>query len=671
MLFSYNLRQINKIVVFSEEKLMTGSNLGDLKVNNYGLTSASIDGADKGIYRIRNKHVDESKELYGNINSLIDVAIKNAGRNQKDAIKAGLKNRLITTIKMNKEGVFFQMGNGIKIQVKLPENTPALTKIFDVFSLSIKSLNLSLFNMDGLVNEVVEDSKFKKVFYLYSSGGGGHISAKNAIRDNRLPQLQEDVKEMLIKKHGKEKGEEYFKFYFPNYQAFVDYAKKKGLFEEKDVLVDFVGKVGKMGADSWDEAQKNGDVPRQESLAGKQYLASVLFAPAVFISALINLIRYHPDKIVSTQANNNDAIIAAIVVYNTFFKPKGSKDLKLHLYMTDMPSELSDHFFAAIKSMFQGQKDRLVLHAPKANGDFDWNIKVGLKKGQYKELSNMQLPIRPAFVQAVKKFQEVPFDPKKLQIKISSKEEREILERVVGEEAISGESSNGTQYVDYKLGENDEAHYIMLGSQPTKSALYEYLDQYVEMAHKNGNRPLHLLLFTGKFDKKESLYKEISEYLESKQSEGSLPNNLKVVPLSFQDAEQMVGFFARCHSITRSGGATCMELMVMDEVVKAIKDSGKNPDYVKPMRYVHSQLVDGRDAETSIPLWERGNFHFMRDLFRAKVVTPYTLRQIVAEAQQEQDKMKVMKTSQITKYDPKKTQLDPLMVEFITKHINP
>ena len=117
----------------------------------------------------------------------------------------------------------------------------------------------------------------------------------------------------------------------------------------------------------------------------------------------------------------------------------------------------------------------------------------------------------------------------------------------------------------------------------------------------------------------------------------TLPENLKVVPLSYQNADQMVGLFARCHSITRSGGGTCMELMVMDEVANTIMESDKSKDsgYKRPMRFVHSQLVKGRDAENSIPLWEKGNYYFMRDKFGAKVVTPKTLKDKIGEKKDE------------------------------------
>ncbi len=645
--------------------------MGALTVSKFGLASAPKTGVERGVYRLKNKGIGESAELYGKIGALVKIALDNAGEKQRAKLQSGLENRHFKKIKIDEYGVEFVKENGNAVKILIPES--ARDPIGEIFTDRIRCLNLRLHTIDKMVDQVVEETNFKKVLYLYSSGGGGHKSAKDAIRDNRLPKLQADIKEALIQKHGKEKGEEMFKFYFPNYQAFVDYALAKGLLEEKDVLLDFVGYVGKKGAESWDEAQKKGDVEKQESLAGKQKLSSVVFAPMVFVRTLLTLIRYKPEKIVSTQAICNDAIISAIGIYNTFFKPSGRKEMKLHLYMTDMPTELSDHFFGTIRSMFKGQKELLVLHAPKANTDFDWEVKVGLKKGQYKELKNMELPIRPAFVQAVKKFQDSPFDPKKLQIKITCKEEREMLEQVIGEKAIAGAKSEGTQFVDYTLGRNDEAHYIMLGSQPTKSAIFAYIDQYIHRAAENSGKPLHLFLFAGKFEKdkkaKDCLYKEISEYLLRKKASGVLPKNLKIVPLSFQDADQMVGFFARCHSITRSGGATCMELMVMEEVSKAIKESGQNPGYAPPKRYVHSQLVDGRNAEESIPLWERGNFYFMRDLCGAKVVTPETLLGALQDSSGQKKTGAKSKTESIanTLFEKDSPLLNPLIVEKIQR----
>lgn len=593
-----------------------------LSVSNYGLT---LDGnVEKGVYRLKNKGVEESKELYIKIQNLIKEAVNGDSSTLKQKIQSGLENRTFKRIKINASVMEFVEEGGRSVRVSLNDQKNSLSKLF---ADKVRNLKLTLHTIDTVVNQVVEETKFKKVLYLTSSGGGGHISAKDAVRDKRLSKLKTNVQKALIRAHGVKKGKEMYHYHFPNSRAFIEYALAKGLMEEKDVLVDYIGWMGRRGAEWWDETQKKGNVETLEFLARNQRLSSVLFAPIIFFHTLFTLISYKPEKIVSTQALCSDAIVSAIAVYNALFKPKN--DLKLKLYMTDMPTEFSDHFFGPIRSMLSSQKNLLKLYTPKSNADFDWKSKAGLREGQYKELSNFELPIRPAFIEAVNKFQHTPFNPEKLQIKISCREERKILESIIYKDCQNPKEES-VEYIDYKLGASDEAHCIMLGSQPTKNAILDYIKQYVQKAEAMGDKPLHLFLFTGKFEKDKKttcFYKELASAILMAKQLDLLPSNLKIVPLSYQDADQIVSFFARCHSITRSGGATCMELMVMEDVTKVIASSGLG--YIKPRRYVHSQIVKGRDAIDSIPLWERGNYYYMKDYCRAKIVTPKNILKVL------------------------------------------
>lgn len=545
----------------------------------------------------------QSPDLYSNINQVLQPVLNKENKN----LVEGLKNKSVKKISFDSDHVVFQLAGGNRIYVPAKSN-------------DLNGLKLDVSPLDAVVDGVVSETKFERVLYLYSSGGGGHISTKNAVRDTRLKQLKKDVKEALKGKYGKDQGKDVFTHYFPNWdEDFVKYCKKKGLFEEKDVLLDFVGYAGRKGATQWNDAQTSGDVEAQERIFKLQPIARVLFAIPVFLSTLYTLIKYKPDLVISTQANNNDAILSAMAVYNILFSPKHS--LHMHLYLTDMPTDLAKHFFDGIKSMFSGQKELLFIFSPKPTDEgFNWEVKVGLKGEHVTVLENLELPIRPAFFRAVKKFQETDFDPKKLTLKVWGNVERELLEATIGTDAIQGASVAGPHTVEYSLGESDHADFILLGSQPTRDAIYGYINAKIVKAKQNPSQTSHLFLFTGLF-KENCFYKELAQYL--KDNKDQIPTNLKIVPLSFQDADQIVGLYARCDSITRSGGATCMELLVMEEVCNAIK--AKNPAYQKPKRYIHSQVVKGRSEEDSIPLWEKGNYNFIKDKCGAKIITPHML----------------------------------------------
>lgn len=92
-----------------------------------------------------------------------------------------------------------------------------------------------------------------------------------------------------------------------------------GLVIDIDVLHDFLGKVGVWATRQWDQAQQEGDVIKQESLASQQWLSDLFFGPIIFIPTLLNLINLKPKQIVSTQAMAIPAILLAIKLYNLFF----------------------------------------------------------------------------------------------------------------------------------------------------------------------------------------------------------------------------------------------------------------------------------------------------------------------------------------------------------------
>lgn len=411
-------------------------------------------------------------------------------------------------------------------------------------------------SVEAVVREVAEKQKFEKVLFLYSSGGGGHISVKNAIRDKSIKTLMEAVKKHLIQTRGEEKGAKIYSQHFPNTKAQNDFLTEKGLIDEQDVLKDYVGWVGKKGAYAWNHAQKTGNIQEQERIAHLQPLASVAFSPIIFIRTLVTLIRFHPDKVVSTQAMSNEAILSAIIIYNVLFRQKTRPKLQLDLYFTDIPTHLANHFVDDIRNMSQNQRDHLVIHAPTPSNDFQWKVKVKVEN-----LEVLDLPIRMAFIESVKTFQDTEFDSTHLQLKVSGAEERNLLEQVIGTHAIKSENKEDTHVVNYLLGEKDPAYFIMLGSQPTESAIQEYIKGYIKHAQTHPTQDLHLFLFTGKYKEKKGkankaacFYQTLVEQLASMK----IPENLKIIPLSFQDADQMVGLFSRCHTITRSGGLPSM-----------------------------------------------------------------------------------------------------------------
>lgn len=454
----------------------------------------------------------------------------------------------------------------------------------------------------------------KDTLYLWSSGGGGHKSAKESQTEKEMIQLRDQ-----IIGHASKEVSEQFAGRFQNIGVFTDWCKQMGYLHESDVLADYLGSIGVSSAGKWDKAQQEGDVKKQEKLAGLQWLSDRVFGPVVFFQTLKDLINNKPRKVVSTQAMATPSILLALCIYNKFFKPSMDPEVKLHLYMTDMPTHLSGHFFDSLRRVwgFAG-KGHLILHAPKPTDDSTWLIRCNLPDDQVVELKTQDFPVRASFIKAVENYK--VGDP--VSYKVSGGDELKHLRDALahqGDDTDSlGDLEGGAQNLEFPVGEHDQSFFLMLGSQPTKQAIKDYVDEFIKKAKSNPKENYRLFAFTGKFAAdKDCFYKELCAYIQTKQD---WPKNLRVVPLSFQNPEHLVSLELNCHTITRSGGATVMELLVLHEMVEGQKTK------IKPkMRYIHAQKVEGRDLEKSIPLWERGNYLHLKGAVgnsHCKVVDP-------------------------------------------------
>lgn len=493
-------------------------------------------------------------------------------------------------------------------------NGNPLTIERDLLSEKIISIAKNQIKKNAIENHFIDlkASNFKNTLYLYSSGGGGHKTAKDAEMERNALLLKNQIAEQLDEVSLAELDGR-----FKNPVQFIEWCKTMGIIHEADVLHDYLGEIGRWATNQWDEAQKSGNVPKQELLASKQWLTDLLIGPIVFFRTLAYLIKFKPAQIVSTQAMATPSILLAVKIYNSFYKPQGDKEITVHLYMTDMPTEYSSHFFTSLKGLSViGGKDYLTLHTPKPKNETNWQVLCGLPNGQVKILDTFQLPVRPAFLEAATKIK-ANADNSDIQIKVSGQEELNILRQTMQDQGCNIDNfdileEDEAHILNYHLNPDDQGYFMMLGSQPTADAVRGYVERFLTLSHNNPNTNYHLFAFSGKFEKgKSCFYKTLCSYIKEKKI--NWPANLRVIPLSFQDPAQLVKLELQCHTITRSGGSTVMELLVLDEVRKALKLKQKE-------RFVHAQLVEGRDLIESIPLWERGNFEFLKKQMGATII---------------------------------------------------
>jgi hypothetical protein len=542
--------------------------------------------------------------------------------------------------------------NNIEIRVNEDKKIAITYHFINDKSVKLRVVNKKLNNkllsvLPGMVNiqrdiwgeEIIKSIQKDNRLYLYSSGGGGHKSAKDAQMERFFKKLLDSIQVELYSKEAVNIDIDGNIFNSKIEKLLIDerlkdpaklmeWCKQSGLIKDVDILIDYLGKIGKWASNQWDEAQKVGDVKKQESLASKQWLSDLFFGPIIFFATLSTLIQTKPKQVVSTQAMATRAILFAIKLYNKLYKPKEDPPVQLHLYMTDMPTNYAMHFFDALKRLTNvGGKKHLTLYAPKLEEGKTWQALCGLKDDQVKELDVQDLPVRLDFLNAVKEYKVNPADSN-VEIKISGHKELELLHEVINyqtrKEASLGDiGKQGAQVLNYSMQPQDKGCFIMLGSQPTKIAIQGYIQEFLELARLNPNVNYHVFAFAGKFEEsKDCFYKELCAYIKD---QPEWPHNLSFLPLSFQTPKQLVSLEMRCDTITRSGGATIMELFVLKQV------NEKNPELPQKNRYIHAQPVEERSLEESIPLWERGNFFFLQNKMgkdKVKVIDPDSFKAV-------------------------------------------
>lgn len=467
---------------------------------------------------------------------------------------------------------------------------------------SVNSFTLRHDTVGEKIHKVAESLNMPKI-YTSTSGGGGHKLIASSLIDKDIAQLLTNIQ--TITRNADER--------LTNPERLKQWCFEAGLIKEKDLLNDCLGPLGRWAINQWDCAHKSGSISKLQSLLNLKWLSEFLFGPSVFFATLQNLCSTKPKELVCTQPVCIPAMLFAILIYNTLFKPKHAPDLRLNLYITDMPTELSGHFFDSIRSLWEiGGKKNLILHSLRPKEGDTWQMLCNLPDNQVRILETNELPVRPAFLKAALSALESENNPT-VKFKVSCDEEKAILLKTLHEqnssEALLEQMENGV--VDLSGSPADENIFLMLGSLPPEEAVRQYVDRFIELANTSPEKSYRLFAFAGKFIKENNcFYKTLSTYIQSKTN---WPQNLTIIPLSFQGPDELISLMLGCDTITSSGGSTSMELLVLNQA--QVEE--------KKQRYIHVHKQPGRSLEDSIILpWEKGNFLFLEDKINASLTTP-------------------------------------------------
>ncbi len=445
--------------------------------------------------------------------------------------------------------------------------------------------------------------------FLWARSGGGHETAKNALLNRSIEAYKKEGKTLDVQD--------------------VDITGDKIL---NAVKLPFVGGLGDMGVNAWNSAQKRGDLKFLSWYAAWQWLGEIIFYPIVYFrtKALLRELKGEPEMFVCTQAFCISAIVHAVQRMNY----ERGWNLKVQVHLTDLPSKHATHFFPSIHKVGSDEtmSQLLTLHSPppqlKSTQDERefWEKMCGK---HIRVITSNTYPIRKAFFDTEKLREQV--EQPTLQLKLKNDEQL------------------------HSIKKDDKVALLMLGSQPTHQSVLNWLDTFAQAAPSGEQkRTEHLFLFCGA-PATENNPNELLSAVQEKLRTLELPPHLKVTPFTFQDADTIALLLARSDcSITRSGGATCMELLHLHHSnidrpgkltlihSEAELDQGEIEHEMKKMelKEQHQNLQKEELAakaseqylrKEGIAVWEASNAKYLENKIGAHVVNARSSRKRLAE----------------------------------------
>lgn len=399
--------------------------------------------------------------------------------------------------------------------------------------------------------------------FFWARLGGGHKTAKDAIQE-RL------TREYAAKGQNLDTSADY------------DMTGDKIL---NAIWLPFIGRLGDKGADSWNNAQKAGNLSTLTRIASLGWIGELLLYPFIYfkVKHLFMQMKQEPRHIISTQAFCLNAIARAVLAVN---KEKGW-NMHIDVHLTDLPSKMATHFFPSVRRATNDAKLQklITLHAPhplvksgSSEADF-WRKHCG----KAHVVSSDVYPIRRAFLETKSLGEKLSKSETTISMKLNHENESKILD--------CGKEDTEAKTYEITVKKEDKVGFLMLGSQPTTESVRAWLHTFVEESRKQTqkkDREYYFFLFCGapeKANAQNPLLESVRKEIECMQKQHTLPANVHIVPFTNQNADFIAHLMARSDlTITRSGGATSMELLQL----RQSKDIPKRPDQCT---FIHSEAL--------------------------------------------------------------------------------
>jgi hypothetical protein len=371
----------------------------------------------------------------------------------------------------------------------------------------------------------------------------------------------------------------------------------------QDIFNDFVGKtVGTFFTSLWNKAKTRAQLSTLKALIHMQPFAeAVLYLPILYkLKRLIET--YNINTVIDTQNMGQEPILKIIEQMNKNREQK----ISYTKILTDLPTENSIHYFSPIKKLAKHKKKDLhiISTKPLLKGSMSeeqfWDSTCGLTK---ENITYDTFPLRAAFKQNKEQFSNQSIN---LTLNMHSQGLCELACK-----ALSFGSIHFIQkkhLLNIHIAKEVKLTLVMLGGYPNEQTLLGYIKQF--MLHTKKDK--HLLCLFCNFGLKDSnsLIQKICNLIESTPKH---PKNLSILPMAYQDDTVIMPLIARANgAISRAGGITSMELLT--------SFSGS--------LWIHLETKIKKNLARCMPIWERGNAHYLQEKLGAKYITPSTFSKI-------------------------------------------
>jgi hypothetical protein len=384
--------------------------------------------------------------------------------------------------------------------------------------------------------------------YFWARSGGGHRTAKEGLKEQKIKEYHEIDKSLTS-------------------HLDVDITGNSVL---SSIKIPFLGGLGDLAVNAWDNAQKRGDIGYLLRHASLGWIAEFICYPIVYfrVKWLLQDLKVEPEFLISTQAFCISAIVSAMRAVNHERK----WNMHMHVHLTDLPSKKAVHFFPSMRKVadYPALRELVTLHAaPPITKNGQTEAEFWEKYcGKIKVITGDKFPLQKAFIDTAGLKEELEKPESSVKIKLNNPEESAFIQQGLSE-TCEARSAFREKEVELKIKKDDKLAFLMLGSVPTEESVKEWLDNIVlESEHADRYRQHYFFMYCGKPSsdiEKNELLPQVNEKIKQLKAANKLPMNFSIIPFSYQSDDVIAFMMARSDlCVTRSGGLTSMQLLAID-----------------------------------------------------------------------------------------------------------